>query len=118
MTQRPIEMRKAGVSDSGACAGRLSPDAKLSILISWKRSGGLRTKELDEQQVGARYDRIESGRLQPLLRDRPAFGRGRLASALPYEPENTPGRGCDQSGEDCQQQRDLDSGAVVPRRQN
>src|ERR671925_151506 len=101
MTQRPIEMRKAGVSDSGACAGRLSADAKLSILISWKWSG-LHTKELDEQQVGARYDRIKSGRLQPFLGDRPAYGRGRLASAVAYEPENAPGRGCDQSAQDCQ----------------
>src|SRR5215471_2559641 len=109
MTQRPIEMRKAGVSDSGACAGRLSPDAKLSILISWKPEWGLRTKELNEQQVGARYDRIESSRLQALLGDSPALGRRRLASVVAYEPENTPGRGGDQSGKDCEQQCDLDS---------
>ena len=34
ITQSPTEMRNAGVSDSGALAGRRSPDAKFSILIS------------------------------------------------------------------------------------
>src|ERR1017187_4486385 len=36
--QEPIEMKKAGVSDSGACAGRRSPDAVFSILVTPEES--------------------------------------------------------------------------------